>query len=372
MATKFLEPGGDATFNVNGRAISPNGFWYTGSTSTVVTDFVHGAHVKSLRHQPGGANLVTTPNGTLANAGNRVSFYIYIVAYPNATGSIAYYSANSGTNSVVRLRMTSTGVLQLWETSVQIGIDGTTLSLGVWYRISMAHTLASSTVNEFRVFRDGVLDISVTNATITNSTITTFNFGNGSSNATFDARTSDHYVDDSTALTDPGNIWVTAKRPNANGTTNGFTTQIGAGGSGYGSGHSPQVNERALSETNGWSMVGAGSAVTEEYNIESKSTGDIDISTATIVDYVGWISTKSLVGETVNIIVNGVNFSQAITSTITLYTKAAGSATYPARNGTDIGMQTDTSLTTVSLYECGIMVAYIPSTVTNSNFLSFI
>ncbi|WP_323162301.1 hypothetical protein, partial [Pseudomonas fluorescens] len=80
-------------------------------------------------------------------------------------------------------------------------------------------------------------------------------------------------VDDSSALTDPGNIWVAAKRPNANGTTNGFTTQIGSGGSGYGSGHSPQVNERALSTTNGWSMVGAGAAVTEEYNIESKSTG---------------------------------------------------------------------------------------------------
>ena len=58
---------------------------------------------------------------------------------------------------------------------------------------------------------------------------------------------------------DPGAILVTAKRPFTNGTTeDGFTTQIGASGSGYGSGHTPQVNERPLSQTNGWSVIGAG------------------------------------------------------------------------------------------------------------------
>ena len=182
-----------------------------------------------------------------------------------------------------------------------------------------------------------------------------------------DFRTSDHYVDNSSSLTDTGNIWVTAKRPVSNGTTNGFTTQIGSGGSSYGSGHSPQVNERPLSTTNGWSMVGAGSAVTEEYNIEAKNVGDIDLSKATIVDWLGWVSASSLAGETGNIILGGSSVAQAITSTATLYTAIKGSATYPAGTGTDIGFQTTTALTTVSLYECGVVVAYIP----NSNFLMF-
>ncbi len=174
-------------------------------------------------------------------------------------------------------------------------------------------------------------------------------------------RLSDIYIDSSNSLTDTGDVWVTAKRPNANGTTNGFSTQIGAGGSGYGTGHSPQVNERALSNTNGWSMIGAGSAVTEEYNIENKSTGDIDISSATIVDWLGWADMKSLAGETVQVILDGVNTAQAITSSETLYFKVKGSATYPSGTGADIGITTDTSLTTVSLYECGVVVAYIPS-----------
>jgi hypothetical protein len=87
----------------------------------------------------------------------------------------------------------------------------------------------------------------------------------------------------------------------------------------------------------------------------------------------GWVSTKALVGETVNVILDGANVAQAITSTITMYLKVKGSSTYPSGTGADIGIQTDTSLTTVSLYECGVVVAYIPATGTiNSNFLAFI
>lgn len=74
----------------------------------------------------------------------------------------------------------------------------------------------------------------------------------------------------------------------------------------------------------------------------------------------GWATMKSLASETVQMILNGVNFAQAITSTATLYIKIKGSTTYPTGAGADIGITTDTSLTTVSLYECGVIVAYIP------------
>ena len=111
-------------------------------------------------------------------------------------------------------------------------------------------------------------------------------------------------------------------------------------------------------------MIGAGSAVTEEYNIESTTTGDISINSANslIVDYMGWVSASSLVGETAQLILNGVNKAISLTSTNTVFTSYANSHTYPAGTGADIGIITDTSLTTVSLYECGVIVAFKPNT----------
>ena len=56
-----------------------------------------------------------------------------------------------------------------------------------------------------------------------------------------------------------------------------------------------------------------------------------------------------------------------------MFTNAAGSTTYPAGSGSDIGEITTTALTTVSLYECGIVIAYIPAAVaTGHNFLTLL
>jgi hypothetical protein len=176
--------------------------------------------------------------------------------------------------------------------------------------------------------------------------------------ANFVAYFSDIYVDNSTALTDPGDIRVTAKRPNANGTTNGWLVQIGSGGSGYGTGHSPQVNERALSTTNGWST--ALLSTTEEYSIENAATGDADLTGAAIVDFTGWVYAKASTAVTAQMILAGSNSNVSLTTTNTMFTKAAGSTTYPA-GSTDIGMISSGSAGTDSLYECGILVAYIPS-----------
>jgi len=280
-----MEPGGDADFAV--AAVSGSGgFWSSiGGAPAVATDFVHGNHQRSIKYRASQPDTMTSGGGVMADAGRRISTYFYFNAIPSTTlGSIIRIQQSGGTN-VVTLRITNAGVLQLWNAeTAQIGTDGPTLSLGQWYRICLAYTITDTTHNRFELFVDGVSAISITNATLTNVTTNKFVIGNCNGKATMDMRSSDHYVDDSAALTDTGDIWVTAKRPLANGTTNGFTTQIGAGGSGYGSGHAPQVNERALSTTNGWSMVGAGAAVTEEYSIEGPSVGDFDISTAIIID----------------------------------------------------------------------------------------
>lgn len=358
MATTFLDPGGDATFNVATKA---NGGLWNGvaSNASIASDFVHGNHLRSIKITSISSNVGVSVNSVVADSGTRISFYLYINALP--TGNVIlmdtfFVSANHG------IILKSSGVIGLAAAATQFGEDGPTLVTGQWYRISLAYKITSGSINRFNLFVDGVPKVSVVNKAglQTNSDILRFGVGTTITNAVGDFRISDIYVDNSSFLTDTGDVWVTAKRPNANGTTNGFTTQIGVGGSGYGTGHSPQVNERALSTSNGWSMVGVGAAVVEEYNIESISTGDLDLTGKTIIDYMGWVYTSSLASETINIILGGVNFSQAITSTNTLYTKVAGSSTYPDGTGADIGIQTDTSLTTVSLFECGVLVAYRP------------
>jgi hypothetical protein len=360
MATIFLEPGGDADYGIALYDANAGA-----STQPVVaTDFVHGGHIKSTKYAVNSSSS-TGKKAILADAGGRFSFWIYLNALPSATCSI-WDDLTTGYNaSVFILRMTSAGILQLFNSngSAQIGSNGATLATGQWYRISIAWVITSSTVNTLKVFVNGASSISTTNNTLANTTGTDALFGNVSGNSTLDLRTSDVYCDNSTALTDPGNIWVTAKRPFANGTTNGFTTQIGAGGSGYGTGHAPQVNERPLSTTNGWSMVGAGSAVTEEYSIEGSTVGDISLAGATLVDFMGWVDVKALVAETGSIILAGVSSSISVTTSASIFITIAGSSSYPA-GGTDIGVITSTTVTTFSLYECGVVFAYVPGAVT--------
>lgn len=349
MATKFLEPGGDATFGKE--------FWETDiGTNTVVSDFVHGNHQRSFKI----LGELRTRNSVLADSGTRISFYLYINALPSATNSLLTSLTSGGAARVFGLRITSGGVLQLWNgVTAQIGSNGShTLTTGTWYRISLAYTITNSTTNRFELFVDGSSDISITNATLTNTGTSQISWGNLEGSNTIDPRYSDLYVDDSNALTDPGNIWVTAKRPNANGATNDFTTQIGSGGSGYGSGHSPQVNERAVSTTNGWSVVSGGFGKIEEYTVESASTGDIDISGLSLVDYMGWVYAKTSSAVTAQIEVNASSSVISLTTTATVFTLMAGSTSYPSTSQA-IGLLTGTTGETISLYDCGIVIAYI-------------
>lgn len=369
-ATKFMEPGGDATFTF--AATTTTGFWATVSTVSTTTDIVHGTHAVSLKISTTTISAVITPSTTASDAGTRISFYIYVNALPSATASIMNPEVWPSQAVTVNLRMTSAGILQLWNgTTAQIGSNGATLSTGRWYRVSLAYTITSTSVNRFELFVDGVSSISVTNATVTNINTNVVKFGNLSPNTSLDLRLSDFYIDNSSSLTDPGNIWVAAKRPFSNGTTNAFTTRIGSGSSGYGSGHALQVNERPLSTVNGWSIAAVG-ATTEEYNVETNNEGDIDLVGATIVDVEGWVTIKALIAETASIIVDGVTTNIPVTTAITNLWGFSGSASFPAGVGTDVGVTTSATVTTVSLYEAGVMVAYIPSVQVDNHLIQWI
>lgn len=352
MTTIFMEPGGDATYDFS--------LWSAIASPSIATDFVHGGHIKSFKVLKDGSQSYARFNTTSLTG--RLSCYVYFNALPGADAQfINIYRSSAGVG--VDLRISSAGVLKLFDTftPAQLGSNGATLSTGIWYRITICWNITSATVNEFRVYvNGGAASISVTNGTIVGGTVNNIRFGNSSGDTTLDHRFSDIYIDDSSSANDIAtDVWVTAKRPVSNGSANNFTTQIGVGGSGYGTGHSPQVNERPLSTTNGWSMVGSGSAVTEEYTVEGASVGDIDISSATLIDYMGWVYASSLASETASIVVGGASSNISLTSSNTAFLKAKGATTYPA-GGTDIGIITSTDLTTVSLYECGLMFTYTP------------
>lgn len=369
MATVFMEPGGDIEF-----AVTNARFWSAISgLPAVATDFVHGTHIKSIKYRPGFADIVTR-DSIFSASGGRFTFYLYLAALPSGGGLARAPIAilrSSTPGDLVRIFVTSGGVLRLYDNgTVQLGANGATLSTGTWYRISLAYTVTSTTVNQLRLYKDGVQTITASNVTLPAATVGGFAIGNSSTDGVLDFRTSDHFADDSSSLTDTGNIWVTAKRPFANGSLNEFTTQVGSGGSGYGSGHSPQVNERARSDFNGWSIATGGVIKTEEYAIEGRQAGDINISISQIVDIMGWVQAKSLSSETASIIIDSATFSISLTSTFTLFIKFTGVKSYPGPGGTaDIGIVTNTTNTTVTLTECGIVVAYIPGTASTSDRL---
>lgn len=355
MATTFLESGTDATQDTSF-------FASTAGSPTSATDQVHtGKRSLKLSIAGGGFASAISPNGVCPAAGTRMSLWFRTSRLP-ASGTYQFMEAstNGGASDVIALRLGSTGKIDI-DTGggTVLGAGTIAISANTWTRVCLAFTITNTTTFTARLFINGVLAASAVNSgTLLSAASSVLALSIFDPTNAVSLWYDDIYIDDSSSLTDTGDIRVTAKRPNANGTTNGFSTQIGAGGSGYGTGHSPQVNEQPLSVTNGWSMIGAGSAVTEEYNVENASTGDVFITSLPIVDFMGWVYAKAALAETGQIVVDSAASNISLTSTNTMFIKAAGKTTYPAGTGTDIGIVTDTTVTTVSLYECGILMAY--------------
>lgn len=376
--TKFIESGTDATqdFTFYQRLVQT-----TGTVTSDSTQSEDGPRsIKANVTTSGGTAHAATPNSTVQDAGALISCWIRIsTASPATAGAIIIVTGVNDGTGILALGLNTNGTLQLGGRGTTAKNGSTVLSANTWYRISLGYIITSSTSWSAVAYINGVSEVSTSN---TDGTLT----ATGSSGCSFGMSSSvigsfgtppvmtvwvdSIYIDNRTDKSDCGNVHVTAKRPNANGTSNQFTTQIGSGGSGYGSGHSPQVNEQPLNTANGWSLSNTTKS-TEEYNIESASTGDVDISTATLVDYMGWIytSVNSTSDSPVHhIVLNNVATSITESTSNTMFTVAAGSSSYPAGSGTDIGMdaQYTTNAHTTSLYECGVVFAYTPATTTTS------
>lgn len=357
-ATTFLESGTDAT--QDGKFYQS--FVGGGTTGTVTSDtsqFHTGGHsIKVSSGVTSGGGAALTPNGAVSDAGTHISVWFRSDTF--ATGNQIVSPNTSAGGDVMALRFGTNTVNINNSQGTNLATGAKTLSTNTWYHLELVYTITNATTFNIKTYINGVLDASaVNNGTLPGTATSQVGFGMSTNaaanqNIWFD----DIYITNVANFATAGDIRVTAKRPFANGTTNGFTTQIGTGGSGYGTGHSPQVNEQPLSTTNGWSMIGAGSAVTEEYNIEGLVVGSTPLNSYQVVDTTGWLYASSLASETGSIIVNGATSNISLTSTNTMFTKATGSTTYPNGSGTDIGIVTTTALTTVSLYEAGTLVAF--------------
>ena len=152
-----------------------------------------------------------------------------------------------------------------------------------------------------------------------------------------------------------GAIRVTAKLPASNN-VNQFTTAIGANPADRWT----NVNERALSETNGW--LDAVDAHAENYGIEAASAGDVNISGATLIARMAWVWAKATTGGlgSPKITNNGTDTAVVLASTSKLFTNIVDSGSYPA-NAAAVGMVSAGVTDTTSLFEAGMLVAYIPA-----------
>ncbi len=354
MATTFMESGTSATQGTE--------FWTvvgTATSDTVHYPFSGPRSIKLFTSSPA-VTATAARAAVLADAGRRISFRFRFDTLPAGTAPILRISQSSIGTVVFALNLLTTGALNVVPTGIAATAGTTILKTNTWYRIGVAYTVTNSTTYTINVFIDGKLEITKsgggTMSNVTSAALVLI--ANSALGVNVSEWYQDIYVDDSTALTDPGNIIVTNKRPVSAGAANNWTTQIGSGGSGYGTGHSPQVNEQPLSTTNGWSIASS-SLIVEDYTIEGASVGDVDVSNPRyqLVDFMGWVYFKSGTADTRNIIVAGAASNITTTTAFALYLKIAGSTTYPSTNAA-IGMNNNSLVALASLAECGILLAY--------------
>ncbi len=339
----FLESGSNATFGLHAY------------------DFTSGSPASSAAQAHTGSRSVRLGNGdqiarlaVLADLGRRVSAYVYFEGAFGTDPFMAFWTSGFGVK-VFQLQTTAGGVLQVTDgNNVQLGSNGSVLPADTWIRISVNYAITNSTTNDIRVYVNGVSDITLLNVTLSAGVGTSnFLFRGSASPAVY---VSDVYIDNADSgadLTVLGDISVTAKRPDAVNVGD-FATTLGTGA----------VNERPLDEANGVEDTG-GLGVSQNYALESASSGDIDLTGKTIVGRSAWIWAKvSAASVLARLMDNGSASLITLTTSPAYHFLAVATAVYPT-DAAGIGIQGSTTPNTF-LYECGMLIAYTPAVAVTS------
>jgi hypothetical protein len=230
----------------------------------------------------------------LADAGRRISAGYYIAnAVTGANARILFNVNGTGNLLCFRLGLESTGALTIFNGTTQKSSSASVVSIGSYCRVSLAYVITSTTNYTIKVFVNGTLVLTVTNADFSLPRVGTDAGQFQISAAANSGQTNfldDFYIDDGTTLDDPGagsDLRVTRKAPNANGTNNAFDTAVGSVTNRW-----DAVNEVPVAIGKGWKQAGS-SQVIEAYGIQSASQGDVDITGgATILGHKAWIYAK--------------------------------------------------------------------------------
>lgn len=232
----------------------------------------------------GGSSQLLSPWGVMADAGRRLVFAFNPDSLAEAT-----VLAIGGVTNVVTVSLNTDGTLDL--NALCAGVQTTTQAVPAqeWTQLTVAYVIDSPSVFTVNLYIGGstVPAASVSSGTLCNVATAQFRFlvftGSGLS-----YRIQDIYVDDGDDAGNPSagaDLFVTTKRPIANGAANQYTTY--GTPSGTGSGHASWVNERPWSGDNYLDQTSSGQR-DEDYAIEGVADGDDDLTGALILASQTW------------------------------------------------------------------------------------
>jgi hypothetical protein len=351
MAITYLDSTGSATQGLE---------FPTATAGTVVTEatvLASGApRSYKFTSSGAGAGASLRKAGIMANAGRRVSIYYKTGALP-VTNNVAILSIQtaSGAANVLNLNISPTGALLLSNPTPGVIKTSTTLLVAnTVYRLSIAYIITTTTNWTYKLWINGVLEFTATNAdaTISSSSSADLTFGwlvGVAAGNNVNSWIQHLYVDDDTSLTDTGDVRVTYKAPAAIN-SNTWNAVVGSGA----------VNERPISNVNGWSETSTTQRA-QNWTLQDAATGDVDITEATIVGYAGWAWAKasSLTGPgTPGVLINNATTAVTLTTSEALYVIYVTSASYPS-NAAGIGMRSSGAAADTLLYECGALIAFL-------------
>lgn len=165
----------------------------------------------SHKFDSGAGNLQVSAyqSGMMADAGRRVSLRFRVETLP--TGGIGIVSPRTtGDAGGITVRLNNNGRMEIANGGTQLSPQGavTLIATGTWYLLTFAYAIVTTTNWSAKLWINGALELSRTNAdaTLTNTSATRFEIGwvTGNPGANRVLLIDDVYVDDDTSVTDPG------------------------------------------------------------------------------------------------------------------------------------------------------------------------
>lgn len=230
------------------------------------------------------------------------------------------------------------------------------------HRISWGHLLHDTNLVDIKLYVDSIQELDIVDAKCAGGISNLVNLLHGWAITPGENKVcwfDQFWIDAGDDLTDCGNILSTHKGPATVNEDNWDTD----GGNGL-------VDERPLNETNYKEHSTPIDAQYQTYNLQADDAGDIDISGESLVGHMGWAWAQwTLSPDLVRLVTNGVEVNRLaqLTSSPRLIRQPIASASYPT-NARGIGMYVETEFGNLTLFECGVVVAYEGPSQDNSLF----